>query len=420
MTTTVDTDMGRDEFAIPIPATSEEALVSAVLASPDVVRFAVEHVAPQDFHDPRLAALFSLVVGMRGAGLPVDSVSVATEALRKGGPRAGYPDPVLIDRMFSYLVPGAAATVDYHARRVRDAAVARQLQALAQRLYQDAADPTEVAQTLATAATDLARIRDGAATASTWEAITLRELLAEPVEYDWLIPGLLERGDRFVLTAGEGAGKSTFLRQLALLACAGIHPFKYHPIDPVDVLVVDAENTKRQWKRAVRGIALQAAAQAGDAFMDRFNIRCTGRLDLRTEKHLGAVHRLLDTHDPGILVIGSLYKLTPNGINTEEDASAIIAALDSIHDRGVCLLIEAHAGHAKTSAGNRDLRVRGSSAIMAWPEFGYALELDPQQENIAHLVRWRGDREEREWPEAVARGGRYPWTDINYRPGGHR
>ena len=72
---------------------------------------------------------------------------------------------------------------------------------------------------------------------------------------------------------------------------------------------------------------------------------------------------------------------------------------------------EAHAGHATTKGGDRDLRPRGSSALMGWPEFGFGLALDPDEPDLAHLVRWRGDRDQRDWPISLRRGGEWPWTD---------
>ena len=77
--------------------------------------------------------------------------------------------------------------------------------------------------------------------------------------------------------------------------------------------------------------------------------------------------------------------------------------------------MEAHAGHAQTAGGVRDLRPRGSAAIMGWPEFGFGIAMDPQDQTktLANLVRWRGDRDQRAWPEQFRRGGEWPWMDDN-------
>jgi hypothetical protein len=42
---------------------------------------------------------------------------------------------------------------------------------------------------------------------------------------DWVIPGLLAREDRLILTGAEGLGKMMLLRQIAVCAAAGLDPF---------------------------------------------------------------------------------------------------------------------------------------------------------------------------------------------------
>jgi hypothetical protein len=46
-------------------------------------------------------------------------------------------------------------------------------------------------------------------------------------EFDWIVPGLIERGDRLMLTGFEGLGKSMLTRQLAVTMAAGLHPFRW-------------------------------------------------------------------------------------------------------------------------------------------------------------------------------------------------
>ena len=134
-------------------------------------------------------------------------------------------------------------------------------------------------------------------------------------------------------------------------------------------------------------------------------------MDITSDKWLGAIHRVIDDCDPALVSIGPLYRLIQKGMNGEEDMGQILAALDTIRDRGIALIVEAHAGHSKDAAGTRELRPRGSSSLMGWPEFGFGLALEPGNENQVILQRWRGDREQRDWPDGFARGGPWPWTD---------
>ncbi len=80
------------------------------------------------------------------------------------------------------------------------------------------------------------------------------------------------------------------------------------------------------------------------------------------------------------------------------------------------MLIEVHAGHARSTSGERELRPRGSSALLGWPEFGLGLRRDKDGfvNGRAHysLVRWRGDRDARNWPQLV-RGQQWPWEPAS-------
>ena len=69
---------------------------------------------------------------------------------------------------------------------------------------------------------------------------------------DWVIPGLLERGDRLIWTGIEGLGKTVVTRQIAVAAAAGIHPFKDVLFPPRKVLFIDCENPDRKSRRHFR------------------------------------------------------------------------------------------------------------------------------------------------------------------------
>jgi replicative DNA helicase len=131
------------------------------------------------------------------------------------------------------------------------------------------------------------------------------------------------------------------------------------------------------------------------------------------------VHRLIDKHEPDLMLIGPLYRLIPRAINSDDDAAPLLAALDTIRDRGIAMLIEAHAGHAANPKGERDMRPRGSAALMGWPEFGYGLRLNRKNPLHVDMVRWRGDRDARGWPAKLGRsnvegGQRWPWRPVDY------
>lgn len=392
---------------------AERAIISALLLEPAAIRDAANHITPDDFHDIRLGRLYGLIAGMVSAGGQVDAVLILDELRR----RRATDNTWLSFTEVTDLTTGdaAPALITEHARVVRDAAVRRQATEHLTRAYQYLTQGADPGPVIASALDGLRAVRDGHR-GSDLSARTLGDVLAEPDVYEWVIPGLLEKADRVIFTGGEGAGKTTLVRQITCCAAAGVHPFTGERIDPLRVLVVDAENSERQWRRNARGIAAQARRKGIVDPQDTVILACTRRLDVTSQRDLGSIHRLMDEYAPDLVVIGPLYKLVPRAITNDDDAAPLITALDSLRDRGVALVMEAHAGHGQSVPGQRDLRPRGSSALLGWPEFGFGLSLDKDQPHVAHLVRWRGDREERSWPESLERGGEFPWSLPRWTP----
>lgn len=240
----------------------------------------------------------------------------------------------------------------------------------------------------------------------------LGEILDADDTHDWLIPGLLERQDRLVITGYEGSGKSWLLRQMVIAMAAGVHPLeKNNRTRPLKTLVIDAENTERQWSRGTRYIAALAERLGTASPRTGVTVAAGVRLDISKPADMNQVRRLVDKIKPDVLYIGPLYKLVDHAITNDDDAAPLIMALDELRERGICLLMEAHAGHAKGMGGARDLRPRGSAALLGWPEFGFGLEPLEDDDTMARFIPWRGQREARDFPRMLRRGvdGEFPW-----------
>lgn len=241
----------------------------------------------------------------------------------------------------------------------------------------------------------------------------LDEFLDQPEpEHDDVIPGTLERGERVILTAAEGAGKSTWLRQLAVQGAAGVHPFTGKPMAPARVLLLDLENSERHVRRKLR--PLRIAAHGYTPGQLRVFVRPQG-LDVLRREDAAWLRGIVDHVGPDLLVAGPIYKLVGGEAEKEQPARALTGLLDELRVRhGMAVLLEAHMPYAATGQRRRPTRPYGSSLWSRWPEFGLSLEEDGR---IGH---WRGVREEgRGWPRKLRRGGAWPWTvDEQAGPGG--
>jgi hypothetical protein len=238
--------------------------------------------------------------------------------------------------------------------------------------------------------------------------------------YDWVIPGLLERGDRLIWTGFEGLGKSVITRQFAICAAAGWHPFENHSIPKQRVLFIDCENPDRKNRRHFRDLARKASDNGIPVPAGAFRIiqRPEG-VDLTREEDAAWLLERVTAHMPDLLVIGPFYRLHAADANEEQAARTVVAALDAARLKADCALItEAHAGHGQGNFA-RSVRPIGSSLLMRWPEFGYGIAPHPDAERDdsgrcrhVEVKAWRGPREERQWPRELVYGTHdmdWPW-----------
>jgi hypothetical protein len=240
-------------------------------------------------------------------------------------------------------------------------------------------------------------------------APTLAQLLTEgSADHDWLIPDLLERGDRTILTGLEGYGKSTLLRQICLGAALGVNTLdgdvlRRHP--PIRALLVDLENSPRQLRREFTKAMQAIPEERRAAVAERLYV------ESRPEGLILDSHRDPDGDRawleetivgtiPELLVIGPLYKMIVGEPNDELPNRELVKWLDRLRiTHALTLMLEAHSPH-------REKRPYGWSGWKRWPEFG--LHLDRSGE----LTHWRGQREERAWPQRLSRSssGGWLWT----------
>jgi replicative DNA helicase len=231
--------------------------------------------------------------------------------------------------------------------------------------------------------------------------------------YDWIIPRLLERRDRWLLVADEGGGKSTLLRQIAVQAAAGISPFTCQAMDPVRVLLVDLENGERLVRRRLRALRTQCGARLDP---DRLRV-CSlpAGVDITERSGANWLTERVAANRPDLLIIGPMYRLYAGvaehgDIGGEDKARKVTAAIDRVRTRfGVTVIAETHAPLGSNGA-TRVLRPFGSSVWLRWAEFGTALKRDADQPNRWLLTHFRMPRDERVWPVALSRGGVWPWS----------
>jgi len=380
---------------IPHDLIAEKAVIGACIFTPQTRQVAVDLLNPADFYSPQLSAAFGVILTQHHAGQAVDSVTLAGAGV----------DPVLLAEC-EFLVP-VSGHIGTYAKRVAELAMLRRTIAWAGELSQKALD-RETEDVLAQlGATDLLTRGIAAESDLATEASELRNL---DVTQRWLVPRLLTRDDRMIITGPEGFGKSEFTAQLAVMTASGIEWFTHAPFPSgLKVLYIDLENPLPLIKE--RFVRLLAAA--GDRYPHSLHIKSRPQgLNIRVPSDERWLDGLMDRYKPDILFIGPLYKAFSGSERApsagEEAAIGAAQVFDRLRVKHDCaLIIEAHSPHGE--GGDRaGLRPYGASLWRRWPEFGFGMK--PNGTDDATLIAWRGARHrDRAYPERISRGKVWSW-----------
>ena len=376
------------------------------------------------------ALIAATIRRLHGKGLPTDPQIVMREVVANaGGDAKAQTMGRIVAELATHYVPGESA--GYYAERIAALHTARSLSSAVE-TFQNAvsyAALNDDDEHLTTASVAVKEAITEAETAfrpvAAAPPMSLADLLAEEDEpYDWLIPNLLERTDRLILTGFEGTGKSFLLAQFALCVAAGIHPFSQEPLPEGDyrTLVFDCENSKKQMRRRYRRIATQVEAirlKNGMGPVDWGTaVRIVSRpegVSLTEPRELARIEQNVALTAPDLVVAGPLYKMSKLDVKDEQAAKELCDTLDVLRVRhGFTLIAEAHAGHSNDGGGNRRVRPIGSSLFLRWPEFGFGIAphrdaAAQEHPDLVEVKHWRGSRDERHWPHQLRHGQHLPW-----------
>jgi hypothetical protein len=398
----------------------EQAVLGHCLWQPaDALRL-LTVAEPGMFYGSGHSSVASLLLAMLEQGIPVDPTTVAGR-LQSGpaahlyAPNAGTWCHTLMQAS-PRLLDGAL----WHAGMVRSTWLARQAQIRTQRVADTLADPDDpdlardyAMRELATAQEELGAAAAGAAQ----DVPHLGHLLAEkPPPIRWRVPNLISERDKIIWTGLEGLAKTELGLLLAVSAAAGMQPWTGEMHEPQRVMIYDLENERDALLRRLWRIVRAAERVAPDGHgggMDRSLIAlrtAEAGIDITRPDDFSRLRRDVDGHRPGILLIGPLSKIAKgHSLNDEEVAVMLCGQLDRLRvEHNLATLTEAHSGKEKGSDGQRLPAPRGSSYFIGWPASGFGLrphadngDADPVR--IAELKTFRGNREERWWPDKLIR-----------------
>lgn len=401
------------EVRIPHDSDAERAVLGDAMLSPAGYRTITGIVRETDFWEPRHRTVWRHVVACHETHSLADPTLVFDSLREAGALDAALTAPYL--HTLYAAAPGVGDAAP-HARIVADLATRRALLQAGQRIVQRAeSGVTPIADLTEWARAEIAAARDeraGVELLTTTVDEFMHGTLDEP---DWIVPGLLARGDRFILTGAGGLGKSTLLRQIAVCAAAGIPPLDWHTedsYDPIRVSLIDCENSDHQLKTSLWPM-LHQARDNGTPVEDRLMIGGHGNpIDLLDSISAMSLMRTIEHDKPDLAYIGPVYKLHNGDPDKEVVIKNVTRVLDQIREIGCAVIAEAH--HVKQRKGMlTSLEPSGSNVWTWWPEFGRGLRMDTDSDaqiRRCALEHWRIDRVQRKWPQWIEAGGKWPWA----------
>lgn len=397
---------------IPYDADAEMAVLGAAILNTQARDRALTLCTQDDFYVPLHAAMYGSILALVRQGAAVDELTLSRQMTSPVGDAAG------MRRRISAITAQCPVSmnVDSYATIVARLGALRRAIGFAEEL----ADRAYVLDldAVRTMLRDHERHIAPPAEPIT-PGVDLLALAAMQFEYRWLVPGVLRRGDRVIVTGWEGvSGKTEFLFMLGVMMACGIQPWtQVQEYPPLNVLYLDFENALDQLQpRAHRLIA----AAGGRYYADRWHgISLPAGINLRNVRDEAWMDSVIAHHRPDVVFLGPIYRIfegSPGApMMSEEAASECTRAIDRLRVRhDVAMLMEAHApnGEGEDRAG---LRPYGASLWRRWPEIGVGLKPRRRREGNRYVTEperfrfefWRGTRDQdlrRPWPEGVRRG----------------
>lgn len=399
---TISTQLARTP---PTNPEAEESVIGAMLLRREVIEDVIGILDPSDFYDVALGHAYDAILSLYDHGDAIDSLTVANAMLARD-----RKPPDLLYLMSN--VPSVSSAARY-AKLVKETKVAREVIRLCgeatERLYQRD-DPYDLVDDLDRELSSIDAVNDRPEAMTIWEMEAMSESDAP-----WIVPGLLKRDWRAIVTGGEGAGKGVLLRTMAIATAGGYHLFTHRAIEPQRTLMVDLENPRQA--------VLETGTVIAQTVKDRsirdgrpydptaFRIwHRPGGIDIRTRADRSELVREIAWQEPQLVCVGPYYKLTRprKGENWEDAALGALGVLDELRTKyGFALVIEAHS--PKASGGHRRMLIpMGSIYLSAWPEIGIGLRLEDEDEenplsDTLLVEKFRGDRLKCNWPTKVLR-----------------
>lgn len=215
---------------------------------------------------------------------------------------------------------------------------------------------------------------------------TLNELLNSEFKLEWLIPDFIPKGTTCFLSAESGIGKSRLSLQLALAMASGTQFLAWPITEKFKTFYLSLEMGGDELKEFVS--MLTEHKNVDPDISDRFKLAPIGDpLDLSTEEGFALLEMLCAEHEPDIMFVDALGKLTLESLD-EVTAKNINNRLNILKKKyGTTFMIIHHMSKAKREDGTpQKNRVYGNQYVITDAALVLGMH-QPEHEGAIELIK---------------------------------
>lgn len=376
------------------PLYSPEAMLCAALLDQPSQYEEVRWLEPDNFDNPENRDLFKAIRYVMDREKPTDGPTLTNMVRHLLGK---YSRGAAMMRLVSLTgaYPAVGVLAPSYARAIFEARKHEALAAFATRVTQVVTGDRTVEEKVDLLRSFMEEALVVADRDSGWQPVTglssVEEFVAtDNPEYEWVIPGLLERQGRMMVIAPEKAGKTVLTRQIALACAVGRHPL--HPqqgIPRMRTLLVDLENpagiVRRDFRRQMDQMDGLFATPDGHAHI----LHRPAGIHLGNPRDVTMLRQVVDMLAIDLVCISPIYKAY-DGLDKswEEQAHGVQQPLDKLREEFNCALLMEHHAPWGGDKGKREIRPIGSSRWARWLD--YQVCLTPDEAHPPYRTMWWG------------------------------
>jgi RecA-family ATPase len=206
-------------------------------------------------------------------------------------------------------------------------------------------------------------------------------MLDGPREIEWLIDGIMPRTTAGIMAGEPGIGKTWILMDLVLAIASGVSWLGKYKTKECKVLVVDEENAEVLIRQRYHSMKWQYEPKNK---LDNIDFLVGKNVDITPLEHMKKglqpssdftlLYNTIAEHEYDLVVFDSLTRIHHADENDSARMSAVFGYVKRLmNDLGVSVLF---THHFNKSRGHNNNRLRGSSDILAFPDYVLRVESD--------------------------------------------